>query len=108
MRQFNEFPLINIGIRTALIFLIIAFMAGFFACDTFYTDDLNGLTAGKDACVLIPTRGDIQQALVDAGYNIGPKGVDCYIGDATNTAWGKYEEDTFSERLKQCQNTVTK
>jgi hypothetical protein len=43
MRQFNEFPLIKIGIRTALIFLIIAFAIGFFVCDRFYTDDTNGV-----------------------------------------------------------------
>jgi hypothetical protein len=49
---------------------------------------------------LIPTKCDIQQALVDAGYDIGTKGVDGNIGDDSNKAWDQYEIDTFPERLK--------
>jgi hypothetical protein len=47
---------------------------------------------------LIPTRMDIQQSLVDAGW---PIQVDGIIGPDTIRAWECEEEITFSERLEK-------
>ena len=46
--------------------------------------------------VLIPTKHELQQALVDAGYDIGPKGVDGDIGTDTIKAWDMYICDQFA------------
>ena len=46
---------------------------------------------------LIPTKCDIQQRLVDDGYNIKVNG---FIGKKSNEAWEDYEMKTFSDRLK--------
>lgn len=42
----------------------------------------------------IPSQTDIQIFLDDAGYDIGPKGVDGKIGEDSRLAWDKYIMET--------------
>ena len=79
--------------------LLLGFIAGFLGQDihqmsVLIKDDQNGVTATEG--YLIPTRGDIQQMLVDRGYDIGPKGVDGKIGEDTITAWDRAICDQYA------------
>ena len=39
---------------------------------------------------VFPTQTEIQTILVEAGYDIGPKGIDGKIGKDSRLAWDKY------------------
>ncbi len=38
---------------------------------------------------IVPTMCEIQELLIDRGYDVGEDGVDCDIGTDTKTAWNK-------------------
>ena len=47
----------------------------------------------------IPTPCDIQQMLLNAGYDIGPRGVDCEMGTESTAAWEKASGNQFANQL---------
>jgi len=46
--------------------------------------------SAKNLRPVMPTQTDIQTTLVQAGYDIGPKGIDGIIGKDSRLAWDDY------------------
>ena len=48
---------------------------------------------------LLSSQAEIQQKLVDLGYDIGGKGIDGVVGEDTRHAWDKAICDRFTEKI---------
>ncbi len=83
-----------------LLIVVVSIVTYKFVClgNFLFATDGDGATEGSLFAGEIPTIVEIQTLLVNAGYDIGPKGIDGDMGGDTIAAWDKAICDQYASK----------